>query len=672
MSEETFAVRNTFCGDVENVIQADTVHMHSGSAAVVPQEGPLVKPEWSGRESELVSIGASLAAKQPVAVAGDEGIGTSALAAMVIDRYRSRYHDGQLYIDLDGEESDRALHSVLIRLNVPPGQIPPSSEGRQSLYRSITRDRALLVVVDGAAGEREAELFRPSPSASGYVVVSRAPLRSQTYRSFSLGPLAAEDAAEFLRDACPNLAEDLPPRLIQVFGSKPADLNLLAGLISHRSLAELVEVREAVGECDLFTGVYSGLSRTAQWLYRLLGTIPNREFEQGITGIFKGAKGWNHENVPGAFAELRTARLVVEHRKGWYRIETTEAFERPRPADPVPVDLFNAARDSLIWHVRRAQLADRTVMEAPLRFAPPLPEHVAAPGFTGRPAAMEWYRALYPALRDSLDVATKQCWPDLAWALAEALWAYYANASVDHEAARMYEAVLGVTADPVARAQLNSMLAMCRTKIGDETGAEQAVDSGLDAVTAVEQSPEVSDRTRTALKGLLTEALGRLRKRQRRFDEAIEALRRSAELMEALGRARAVGIRLRAVAEIYQEQDRPDLAIVTWELAATWFETAKDRRNHHGTLLDIAMLQFHRGDADALARIDELLEDLVKESLWQTVAETHERVAVVLAERGEPHRGRAVRALHLFAAHGDVIGSDRVRATFGISETDGH
>lgn len=671
MSEEPFAVRNTFCGDVENVIQAGTVNMHSGPTVVVPQEGPLVRPEWIGRESELASVGASLAAARPVAVVGDEGIGKSAVAAMAIDRYRGRYPDGQLYIDLDGEKTDRVLHSVLVRLNVPSGRIPSSLEGCQSLYRSLTRDRALLVVVDGVAGEREAELFRPSPSAAGYVVTSRAPLRGQTYRSFRLGPLAAEDAAAFLRCACPNLAEDLPPRLIQVFGSRPADLNLLAGLISHRSLAELVEVREAVGEGDLFTGVYSGLSRTARWLYRLLGTIPNREFEQEVTGIFKGAKGWNNDNVLGAFAELRTARLVVEHREGWYRIETTEAFERPGPAEPVPVDLFNAARDSLIWHARRAQLADRTVMKAPLRFAPPLPEHVAAPGFNGRPEAMEWYRTLYPALCDSLDVAAKQRWPDLAWALAEALWAYYANASLDHEAARTYESVLAVTADPVARAQLNSMLAMCRTKTGDETGAERAVGDGLDAVAAAEQSPETPERTCTALRGLLTEALGRLRQRQRRFDEAVEALRRSSALMEALGRSRAVGIRLRAVAEIYQEQGRFDLAVVTWELAATWFEADEDWRNRCGTLLDIAMLQFHRGDADALARIDALLEDLVKESLWQTVAETHERVAAVLAERGEPHRDRATRALHLFLAHGDLIGADRVRTAFGVSETDG-
>ncbi|WP_026930621.1 hypothetical protein [Glycomyces tenuis] len=672
MSEESFTVRNAFDGEVGNVIQGGTVNVHNGPQMIVPREGPRVRPEWTGRESELASIGASLAEGRPVAVVGDAGIGKTALAAMAIDRYRDRYPRGQLYIVLDGEKVQGVLQSVLLRLNVSPSQIPSSQEGCLSLYHSVTRDQALLVAVDGVVGEREAALFRPASPTSGYVVASRVPLPDQDYRSIPLEPLAVEDAAGFLRDVCPNLAEDLPPRLVQVFGSKPADLNLLAGLIAHRSLVELVEVREVVGEGDLFTGVYNGLSRSARWLYRLLGAIPNREFEREVVGILHGAKGWDHEGVLGAFTELRTARLVVEHREGWHRIETTEAFERPGPTEPVPLDLFSAARDSLIWHVRRAQLADRTVMEAPLRFAPPLPGHITAREFNGRPEAMEWYRTLYPALCDFLKVATEQHWPDLAWALAEALWAYYANAALDHEAAKQYEAVLGITADPVARAQLNSMLAMCLTKCGNETEAELAVDDGWDAVAAAERSPEVPDRTCMALKGLVTEALGRLRKHQRRFDEAVEALRRSAEFMEAIGRPKAVGIRLRVVAEIYEERGELDLAVTTWELAATWFETDGDRRNRLGTLLDIAMLRFRRGDAGALARVDELLEDLVKESLWQTVAETHERVAAVLVERGEPHLDRAKLALHLFTAHGDVIGAERVRIAFGISEADGH
>jgi hypothetical protein len=93
---------------------------------------------------------------------------------------------------------------------------------------------------------------------------------------------------------------------------------------------------------------------------------------------------------------------------------------------------------------------------------------------------MEWFRTLYPALHDSQLIAIRHGWSDLAWALAEALWAYYANSSRDRDAATVYRAALGAADDPKAMSQLSALLAMCLLKTGDLVEADQVLERAMD------------------------------------------------------------------------------------------------------------------------------------------------------------------------------------------------
>lgn len=668
MPQEPFTVQNAFNGGVRNVFQADRIDVRTGPAPVGPQEGPAVRREWTGRERDLELVGEALERGRPVALGGEVGMGKTAVAAMAIDRNRGRFPDGQVYIDLDGEEASQAMHSALVRLGVDPGQIPSGLEGRSALYQSVTRNLSLFVVVDGVTRAREAALFQPASTRAGYLVVTQVALRDPGFFEHALGPLEPEAAAEYLRRACPNLSEGVPRRLIEEFGSKPADLRGLAGLIRLRSLSGLIEVREALDGASLFAGLYSGLSESAKWLYRLLSTIPNREFERALTGIFTGSRDWTLESVPRPFAELLDAQLVGEHRPGWYRVETdiAGAAEPPSPNESVPLELFSAAHDSLAWHVRRAQLADQAVMNDRLRFAPRLPARVSAPGFSERSTAMEWFRTLYPALHESVLIAARHGWSDLAWILAEALWAYYANASRSREAATCYRAALAVADGPIAVGHLSSLLGMCLIDTGDCVEAGQILDRGLEAVD--DAGDAIDETSRKTLEGILSEVLGRLRHRERRFEEAVDLLQRSRALAEEIERPKAVGIRLRALAEVHRDQGHDELAERAWALAAECFEQAGDERNLDGARLDIAVLRFRRGEDAALPEADRLSDRFRGAGLWQTAAETQERLAESLAERGEPHRNRLERALRLYEAHGAVVDADRVRRLLRVSE----
>lgn len=664
-------VHNAFDGEAANVFQGGVVNVNTGPRPIGPQEGPQVRPGWIGREADLDAIGQALAQRRPVALGGDDGIGKTALAALVIERFRGRYPDGQVYVDLDAEPASPALHSLLVRLNVAPHQIPAELEGRHALYRSVTRDLPLLVVADGVTRDREAALFRPAAVEAGYVVVTRFPLRDKTFLEHRLGPLDPKAAATYLRDACPNLADGVPERLVEEFGSGPADLSALAGLISQRSLSHLIEVREAIGGGAIVNGLYSGLSEQAKWLFRFLETLRGREFEGELVGIFTGAADWGPGEYPKAFDELLDARLVEPVRRGWFRlVRETEPRER---AEAPLTDVFNAVRDSFIWNVRRAQHADRMVMATDrLRFAPPLPAHVTAPEFNSGSEAMEWFRARFSTLQASLRDAARHEWSDLAWSLVEALWAYFANTSRDREAAECYETALAVARTPEAVAHLSALLGMCLLRLGRLDEADVRLGRAMATVETARQSTADPGRIRTLgeLDAILTEVSGRLRRRQGRHEEALNLLRQSCVYMEEFNRPKAIGIRLRVIAEIHEELGELDLAESTWNRASAYFAEAGDQRNLNGTRLDLAMLRFNRGDADALSEVDAALLPLSKADLWQTVGETHERVALRLAERGEPFRDRAERAVSLFEAHGSHADAERVRQWLALKESE--
>lgn len=675
MSEES-VFHNTFDRDVGSVLQGQTLHVHYGPNRIPPREGPLVEAAWIGRERDVERIAADLAAGRPAALYGEGGIGKTALAAQVIEDVRDRYPDGQLYVDLGTDTRDPAqeLRDMLLRLNVDVSQIPEGLKGRRALYQSVTRGMAILVVVDGVVGDRQAALFRPASATSGYLVVGQS-LQDASYTQHEVGPLDPDHAAEYLRRACPNLVEGTPARLVAELGSKPADLFALAKLVRHRSLTGLFEVREALAGSNLFDGIYDGLSESAKWLHRMLESLPNREIEGDLTQIFEGSGDWT-KGALDSFTELEAVGLVKSSRPGWYRLEyqITGAQGRHARDGAVRSDVHSSVRDALIWHIRRAQLADHAIMKTRMRFAPALPRHISAKPFTSDAAAMEWFRTLYPVLHRSLLVTSRQQrHTDLTWALAEALWAYYANTSQYGDAAEAYRAARAVADGPHAEAHLSSLLAMCLTRIGGFDEAEQVLDQAMEALEAAPPTVERAEAVnRTRLKGIVTEAFGRLRQRQGRLDEARKVLRRSSAYLAELGESRAVGIRLRVIAEIYQSEGRFEDAVATWTYAAEQFDPGTDWRNRDGALLDIAMLRLRCGDTGVLAEIDGLLKPFEKGGYWQTVAETHERVAEATGEGGGPDRERLERALRLFDAHGAVLDAERVRRTLGLNGFDEH
>ncbi|WP_433651508.1 BTAD domain-containing putative transcriptional regulator [Micromonospora zamorensis] len=158
---------------------------------VVPRQLPADVNGFAGRTAEVEELddllddgaGQGVRPARIVVIDGTEGVGKTALAVHWAHQVAHRFPDGQLYVDLHGDDPAsavtspaRAMDALLDSLQVPAHNRPGSIEGQAALFRSMLSGRRVLTVLDNA---RDADQVRPLlPGGPGCVAVvtARTPL----------------------------------------------------------------------------------------------------------------------------------------------------------------------------------------------------------------------------------------------------------------------------------------------------------------------------------------------------------------------------------------------------------------------------------------------------------------------------------------------------------------
>ncbi|NBE93114.1 helix-turn-helix domain-containing protein [Nonomuraea sp. KC401] len=306
----------------------------------VPRQLPADVAVPAVRERELAIL---MEHHSVVCVDGMAGMGKTALAVSAAHRLAPLFPDGQLFVDLHAHaqatapvDPGAALTRVLRALGVPGEHIPWHLDDRAALYRSVLAQRRILVVLDDAADEHQANPLLPAAPGCRVIITSRRRLACPgDARNLSLDDLPVPEAVALFtwlagreRDAGASvdvLAEvvrrcGLLPLAIRIAAARlrahPAwDVRHLLDRLATDRLAELVAGRHSV--VAALDRSYERLPAEHRQVYRLLGSVVRPVFGLDAAATLLDVTPAQARRL---LDELLDAHLLQEPAPGRYRL----------------------------------------------------------------------------------------------------------------------------------------------------------------------------------------------------------------------------------------------------------------------------------------------------------------------------------------------------------------
>ncbi|TXS54034.1 regulator [Streptomyces sp. uw30] len=425
----------------------------------IPAELPHDAAGFAGRTDELARLHALLdsgPANTVVisAIGGAAGIGKTALAVRWAHQARSRFPDGQLYVNLHGFDHDRppltpteALELLLRSLGLEASEIPLAEEAQARAYRTLLADRRLLVLLDNAASAQQVRSLLPGSPSCCVVVTSRNRLGDLVAHdgahALPLDLLLPEEARALLSEALgPNRLTAEPPavaeELIRLCGSLPLALRVAAARLAGDPGLRLADLVAEMSEGDrlqalapddtgnsplrtAFSASYRVLSDGARRLFRLLGLFPGAEFTAEIAAALLDLPLSPARRLLGGLAGAHLIEPAASGRYHFHDLLREYALERAQ-VEEVAADRDAALRRVLVWYLGAARAASGSWL------FPQLPDDLVAgeqPGLPPAAGAGRWLDAERANLLAVINHAARHGPRPVAWHLTNALFGYF-------------------------------------------------------------------------------------------------------------------------------------------------------------------------------------------------------------------------------------------------------
>ncbi|WP_019634126.1 ATP-binding protein [Actinomadura atramentaria] len=602
------------------------VHLHAREPAAFPQPRQLPGTvALVDRDDVLAELDEAGESADVVVVSGPAGIGKTAVALHWANRRSGDFPDGQLYADLLGHAAVEpaspgdVLAEFIRSFGVPSARVPSGLAERAALYRSLTADRRLLVVLDDAHSVAQVVPLLPGPGGAA-VVTSRwrlGGLMARGARAVQLGPLTREAATELLatrlgRDRV-RADADSAERLAELCAYSPLALSVATARLAIRPNRTLGEMVSALGEEHRRLGVlssairsgedemtvraalelsYRNLPAEARRLYRLLGLYPGRTFDAHAAAALTGAPVGESADV---LEQLTDANLIDDAPAGRYRFhELARLHARETAAEESDQVRAAALRRLVAWTLAATLAASgaaapyRRLAEPPAE--PGVPEPVPPASAAD---ALRWFENELVNLRAIVRRAHDAGLHRHAWMIVDAAWPGVLHLGHGERTLSFDETGLAA-----ARADGDRT---AEAKMLNRTGLARRAAGSLDAAAGDFRAAsviwaELGNRSRTAgadrRLGWVEYDRGDLAAAHARFAAAAEAYR-------ALGEPRHVALTLCDVATALIAGGSADGAVAALDEAAALLEDHDDAYNRARVLTLLAQARAAGGDPAA-------------------------------------------------------------------------
>ncbi|GHH42320.1 AfsR/SARP family transcriptional regulator [Lentzea cavernae] len=467
-------------------------------ASPVPRQLPADAASFTGRDTDLAELDKITANRGAVVavIHGTAGVGKTALAVHWSHQAAERFPDGQLHVDLHGFDPRHAptdpgtvLARLLRSLDVEAGRIPVDNEEKAALYRSVTADRRLLVLLDNAADEEQVRPLLPGTPSCLALVTSRNQLTGLVAvdgaHSLRLDVLDRPEALLLLANVLGHERVAVQARaadeLVGLCGRLPLALRLAAGKLrvsAGQSIASVVaDLRDAgpitalevAGDSraavrPALAVSYNALRPDERRLFRHLGLLPGRDFTPAAVAALLDAR---QEDVVRPLDGIGRSNLVESHEPGRYRLHDLVLLYAREVSE---TDRREPLRRLYDWYVAMTEAAARLLYP----HVPMLSGPAALEVFAEAASAWTWLENELSNLGAIIESAPAHGMPAVAWRLADATRGFFLARTYHNDMwwAFARAGLSGATAagDRQAQAAMHINLATASWSAGDNQG----------------------------------------------------------------------------------------------------------------------------------------------------------------------------------------------------------
>lgn len=428
--------------------------------APAPSQLPPIIAHFTGRDEVLAELHrwfASHRRRDPgtssvLTIYGRGGVGKSALATRFAHEISGHFPDGRLYFDLSGGVGESGapirpeevlagfLRALGVRLTTDPGGL----RELQTLWRTWTSNRKILIFLDNAQSTEQVQDLVPPEPGCAVIVTSRRPLFLRNHHDIRLDVFTEEQGVELLRrlageeriDADRESARaivrlcDRLPLAISICGGRLATRpgwtprDLADRLRDERHRLDHLEVGRQV-DTSVRASVqlsYDACTELQRRLLRMLGLLTVPDVSAWAAGALLDTSELDGADqlealVDAQLAESSGSDVTGQTRYRLHDLVRLYAREQALRTDPLPVR--RAAIERFLSGYRRRAEAYATA-RWPQDWSRSGVRRRPAGAAAGQPAASDWFAAEWLSLLAAVHLAREQRMWEQAWRIGRA------------------------------------------------------------------------------------------------------------------------------------------------------------------------------------------------------------------------------------------------------------